>query len=99
MNPNLSLDDSQRNGVCKILGSLLADESVLYTKTRNAHWNVVGPNFHALQLFFESQYEELAERVDEIAERIRSLGSPAPGTLAEFIKLSRLKESPGDYPP
>ena len=98
MKPNIGLSDSNRDGVVKLLTPLLADEYVLYTKTRNFHWNVVGPQFNDLHKFFEGQYEELDDFVDEVAERIRQLGAPSPGTLTEFTKTSRLKEHPGQHP-
>jgi starvation-inducible DNA-binding protein len=97
MNPNLGIDDAQRASVVHILGSLLADEYVLYTKTRNYHWNVVGPQFAELHKFFEAQYEELDGIVDETAERARALGGHALGTLTEFVEHARLKEQPGVY--
>jgi len=74
------------------LSKLLADEFVLYTKTRNAHWNVEGPDFHAVHKFFEEQYEFLDEVMDDVAERIRSLGHYAPATLKEYLKLTKLTE-------
>ena len=74
------------------LSKVLADEFVLYTKTRNAHWNVTGPDFHAVHEFFEEQYEALDDAVDEIAERIRALGHYAPATLKEYLKLTALSE-------
>jgi len=98
MKPSIGISDSNRQSVVKILNTLLADEYVLYTKTRNYHWNVVGPQFNDLHKFFESQYEELDEIVDEVAERSRSLGGNAVGTLAEFAQQTRLKEYPGQYP-
>ncbi len=98
MKPNIGLSDSNRDGVVKLLIPLLADEYLLYTKTRNYHWNVVGPQFNDLHKFFEVQYEELDGFVDEVAERIRQLGALSPGTLAEFTKASRLKEHPGQHP-
>lgn len=98
MNPNIGLSDEQRRGVSQILNEVLSDEYVLYTKTRNYHWNVRGPQFHDLHKFFEAQYNELNDIVDEVAERARSLGGMALGTLAEFAQHSRLKEHPGDYP-
>ena len=98
MAPNIGISDEHRDGLQKILAALLADEYVLYTKTRNYHWNVVGPQFNDLHKFFESQYDALNEVVDEVAERARTLGGPAIGTLAEFVKLARLKEPPGQYP-
>lgn len=93
MKLNIALSDRSRNGVVALLKPLLADAYVLYTKTRKFHWNVTGPHFTELHKLFEAQYDALAEEIDEIAERIRSLGSLAPGSLAEFGKLARLKES------
>ena len=81
-----------------LLTGLLADEYVLYTKTRNYHWNVTGPHFNDLHKLFEAQYDALAEVVDEVAERIRALGASTPATLAEFAKQTRLREHPGEYP-
>src|SRR2546427_645381 len=98
MNPNLGINDKDRAGVVKILNALLADEYVLYTKTRNYHWNVVGPQFNDLHKFFEAQYGELNETVDDVAERARALGGHAFGTLAEFARYARLKERAGVYP-
>ena len=98
MKPNIGIGDEHRQAVVGILNTLLADEYVLYTKTRNYHWNVVGPQFNDLHKFFESQYEELDDFVDEVAERARALGGDALGTLAEFTKRARLKEQPGKYP-
>ena len=98
MTPNLGISESNREQTVKILNALLADEYVLYTKTRNYHWNVVGPQFNDLHKFFEAQYEALDGFVDEIAERIRQLGAKSPGTLAEFTKAARLKEHPGKHP-
>ncbi len=97
MKPNIGITDTNRNGVVKLLAALLADEYVLYTKTRNYHWNVVGPQFNDLHKFFEAQYEELNDFVDDVAERIRQLGTESPGTLAEFTKTARLKEHPGQH--
>ena len=92
MTPNLGLTDNDRTGAIALLKPLLADEYVLYTKTRNFHWNVIGPHFHDLHKFFESQYEELDGKIDDIAEFIRSLGSKSPGSLAQFLAATRLKE-------
>jgi starvation-inducible DNA-binding protein len=98
MKPNIGITDAQRAGVVEILDTLLADEYLLYTKTRNYHWNVVGPQFNDLHKFFEAQYEELDGIVDEAAERARALGGNALGTLTEFVQRARLKEQPGKYP-
>jgi starvation-inducible DNA-binding protein len=96
---NIGLSAQQRHGVVEILSRLLADEYLLYTKTRNYHWNVVGPQFNDLHKFFETQYEAIDEMIDEVAERARTLGGPAVGTLAEFKQLGRIKEQPGRRPP
>jgi starvation-inducible DNA-binding protein len=98
MNLNIGLEAEQRDGVVGLLSALLADEYVLYTKTRNYHWNVVGPQFNDLHKFFQDQYEALDDVVDEVAERARMLGGHAIGTLAEFAQLTRLKEHPARYP-
>jgi len=90
---SIGLGDDSRKGVIEILNILLADEYVLYTKTRNYHWNVVGPAFSQLHKFFEAQYEELDGFIDDVAERARALGGRASGSLAEFAKATRLKEA------
>jgi starvation-inducible DNA-binding protein len=95
---NIGLSQQQRQGVVEILSRLLADEYLLYTKTRNYHWNVVGPQFNDLHKFFEGQYEAIDEFIDDVAERARTLGAPAVGTLAEFKQLGRIKEQPGRRP-
>lgn len=95
MKPNLGLSGKARETVLALLGRLLADEHVLYVKTRNFHWNVTGLDFGSLHALFEKQYDELAETIDEIAERIRSLGGIAPGSMKEFLKLATLDEQPG----
>ncbi len=89
---DIGLTDGDRAGAIGLLKPLLADEYVLYTKTRNFHWNVSGPHFHDLHKFFESQYEDLDEKIDEIAEFIRALGDQSPGSLAQFLASTRLKE-------
>jgi starvation-inducible DNA-binding protein len=78
--------------VAHSLGRILADEFVLYTKTRKAHWCVTGSDFHSKHLFFESQYNQLEEIVDDVAERIRTLGHFPPATLKEFLALTHLTE-------
>jgi starvation-inducible DNA-binding protein len=98
MKVNIGIAEKDRTAVADILNTLLADEYVLYTKTRNYHWNVVGPQFNDLHKFFEAQYEALNEVVDEVAERARTLGRRALGTLAEFGQHARLKEHPGERP-
>lgn len=78
--------------VAHSLNVLLADEHVLYIKTRNAHWNVEGPNFHSQHLFFESQYHQVEGIIDDVAERIRTLGHYADATLDSFLRLTHLSE-------
>ena len=95
---NTGLDEEALKGVPEILNRLLADEYVLYTKTRNYHWNVVGIQFNDLHKFFEGQYEELNEIVDDVAERARSLDAWADGTLQEFSANTRLAEHPAEHP-
>jgi starvation-inducible DNA-binding protein len=95
-NTNIGLTESQILQVSEILKGLLADEIVLQTKTRNFHWNVTGMHFSELHIFFEGQYGELDTIIDDTAERIRQLGKTTPGSLSEFLKLTRLKESGGD---
>ncbi|KNC48479.1 ferritin and Dps [Thecamonas trahens ATCC 50062] len=73
------------------LKACLANTYTIYVKTQNYHWNVVGPNFHSLHLMFEGQYRELAVAVDDLAERLRALGVPAPGTFAEFTELATIE--------
>jgi starvation-inducible DNA-binding protein len=98
MKPTIDLSGEQRAGIVEILNALLSDEYFLYTKTRNYHWNVTGPQFHDLHKFFEEQYTELDEIVDDVAERARSFDGWAFGTLAEFSQHTRLTEHPGQYP-
>jgi starvation-inducible DNA-binding protein len=81
--------------VVEELSHLLADSYTLYLKTHNFHWNVTGPQFNTLHLMFEAQYTELALAVDLIAERIRALDHPAPGSYAQYAKLSSIKEETG----
>jgi starvation-inducible DNA-binding protein len=95
MKVNIGISDKNRKCVAEILNQLLADEYVLYTKTRNYHWNVTGSDFSELHKFFESQYEELDDIIDEVAERARSLGGVSFGSLGEFLKHTKLKESSG----
>ena len=91
----IGIADESRCGVVTLLNTLLADEYVLYTKTRNYHWNVTGPQFNDLHKFFEGHYAELNEVVDDVAERVRALNGMAFGTLSEFTGHARLSEQPG----
>ncbi len=92
MNINIGIEEGKRVETAKGLSHLLADSYTLYLKTHNYHWNVTGPMFTTLHTMFETQYNELALAVDEIAERIRILGVKAPGTYKEFAELSSIKE-------
>jgi starvation-inducible DNA-binding protein len=92
MEPNIGISKENLSAVAHALNKILADEYVLYTKTRNAHWNVEGPDFHSKHLFFEAQYQELDEIMDSVAERIRSLGHYSPATLKSFLELTHLSE-------
>jgi starvation-inducible DNA-binding protein len=93
MDIGISAKDRQR--IAEGLSHLLADTYTLYLKTHNFHWNVKGPMFQTLHLMFEAQYNELALAVDLIAERIRALGHPAPGTYTEYARLSSIPETEG----
>jgi len=93
MKANIGISEENKNAVAAQLVKLLADEFVLYTKTRNAHWNVEGADFHAMHLFFESQYQQLDEVMDSVAERIRKIGHYAPATLTQLLKLTHLTEA------
>ncbi|OGA56166.1 MAG: DNA starvation/stationary phase protection protein [Betaproteobacteria bacterium RIFCSPLOWO2_12_FULL_62_58] len=95
MDINIGIKDQDRKAIADGLSRLLADTYTLYLKTHNFHWNVAGPMFQTLHLMFEQQYNELALAVDLIAERIRALGYPAPGTYAEYAKLSSIQETAG----
>ncbi|MCR8556531.1 DNA starvation/stationary phase protection protein [Mucilaginibacter sp. BJC16-A38] len=92
MEPKIGISSENLAGVAHALNHILADEFLLYTKTRNAHWNVEGPDFHTKHLFFESQYGQLDEIMDSVAERIRSLGHYAPATLKSFLELTHFSE-------
>lgn len=98
MKIQIGLSETARSTAVEVLNTLLADEYLLYTKTRGFHWNVTGPSFHALHQFFELQYGELDDILDRVAERVRQLGGRAAGTLAELAKATRLKESPKARP-
>lgn len=95
MEINIGIQNKEREAIAEGLSRLLADTYSLYLKTHNFHWNVTGPMFNTLHLMFETQYNELALAVDLIAERIRSLGYPAPGTYSEYAKLTSIPEPIG----
>ncbi len=95
MAANLGIKEADRKKVVEGLSKLLADTYTLYLKTHSFHWNVTGPMFQTLHLMFQTQYTEIWTNVDLIAERIRSLDAPAPGTYAQFSKLASIKETVG----
>ena len=92
MQVNIGISEKNRQAVAVALNQLLADEHVLYNKTRNYHWSVEGPSFMEFHKLYESQYKILAETIDEIAERIRTIGHFAEGRLKELLKLTSLEE-------
>jgi starvation-inducible DNA-binding protein len=95
---DIGLSDKERVAIAKGLSKLLADTYTLYLTTHNFHWNVTGPMFNTLHVMFMTQYTELWNAVDPIAERIRSLGHPAPGSYEAFSKLSSLPDAPAEPP-
>ena len=92
MKVNIGISDKNRQAVAMALNQLLADEHILYNKTRNYHWSIEGPSFMEFHKLYEAQYDMLAESIDEIAERIRTIGHFAEGRLKEIIKLATLDE-------
>lgn len=92
---DIGISENDRNDIAEGLKRLLADSYTLYLQTHNFHWNVMGPQFRELHLMFEEHYTELATAVDEIAERIRTLGVAAPGTYKAFAQLSSIEEVDG----
>ena len=95
MKIDIGIGEEDRKRLSEELSKMLADSYTLYLKTHNFHWNVTGPMFQTLHLMFEQQYNELWLAVDLIAERIRALGFPAPGTYRQFVALSSIKEDDG----
>ena len=95
---NIGLSDKDRAAIAQGLSKLLADTYTLYLTTHNFHWNVTGPMFNTLHAMFMGQYTELWNAVDPIAERIRSLGHRAPGSYAEFVKLTGIADAPTETP-
>lgn len=89
---NTGMNENQRASISGVLTKLLADTYLLYLKTQNYHWNVTGPEFFSLHLLFEKHYKEMADAVDEIAERIRALGFYVEATTEAFKKISSIKE-------
>jgi len=95
ININIGISDDDRAKIVRGLSALLADSYTLYLMTHNFHWNVTGPQFNSLHLMFMGQYTEQWNALDIVAERIRALGHPAPGTYKEFVKLASIKEVDG----
>ena len=95
MSIDIGIAEADRKAIADGLAKLLADTYTLYLKTHNYHWNVTGPLFNTLHLMFETQYTELATAVDEIAERIRALDFPAPGSYRAYAKLTEIEEEDG----
>ena len=95
---NIGISEKDRAAIAKGLAHLLADTYTLYLTTHNFHWNVTGPMFNTLHQMFMAQYTELWTAVDPIAERIRSLGHPAPGSYAQFGKLASVPDAPSVPP-
>lgn len=95
MQIDIGINEQNRTDIASGLGRVLADSYALYLKTHNFHWNVTGPMFQTLHVMFEEQYTELAAAVDELAERIRSLGAFAPGSFSAFAELSSIAEEKG----
>lgn len=95
---NIGISDGDRSAIAGGLSKVLADTYTLYLTTHNFHWNVTGPMFNTLHQMFMTQYTELWNAVDPIAERIRSLGHPAPGSYAQFGALASIKDAPSTPP-
>ena len=93
MDIDTGIPAEQRKAIAEGLSHVLADTYTLYLKSHNFHWNVTGPMFHTLHTMFEEEYTELAMAVDEIAERIRALGHPAPGSYAAYARLSSIEDA------
>ena len=95
---NIGLDSNTCQKINTMLGNIIADQYILYTKTRNYHWNVTGEDFIQYHKLFEEQYSAIDDDIDQVAERIRALGEKTPATLGEFLKSATLKEHPGEFP-
>ncbi len=95
MTMDIGISDADRKKIADGLSALLADSYTLYLMTHNFHWNVTGPQFNSLHNMFMAQYTEQWNALDIVAERIRALGFPAPGTYKEFVKLASIKEVEG----
>lgn len=98
MKVNIGIAAKNMTAVNGMLGTILADATILYMKTRKFHWNVSGNSFIELHELFEAQYKQIEESIDEVAERIGKLGFKTPGTLTEYLSSTTLKENPGKNP-
>lgn len=98
MKPKIGISEKNESAIIKTLTTILANEMVVYVKTRKFHWNVTGSSFMELHKLFENQYKQLEESIDEVAERIGKLGGKTIGTMHEYGKLATIKEGPGKYP-
>jgi len=98
MKPEIGITEKHLHKSITLLTAILANEMLLYVKTRKFHWNVSGESFMELHQLFQAQYTELEQTIDLVAERINKLGGKTIGTMKEFIELSTLKESPDKYP-
>lgn len=96
--PNIGLESDVRQPIINILNNTLANETVLSLKTRNAHWNVSGTGFYELHILFDTQYKQMNDIADEIAERVRMVGGFAIGSMAEYLSNTQLVEQAGDIP-
>ena len=99
MKPHPGLNKEQLGGVVTILNLVLADECLLYTKTRNCHGTAAGLELPPLQRLLEQDYDKLSDLIEQVADRMWSLGAPAMGTMSEFLQYTRLRELPGGHPP
>lgn len=97
MKPNIGISEKNLEISAGLLSTILASEMTLYIKTRKSHWNISGESFMELHKLFETQYKQLEESIDEIAERIGKLGHKTIGTMQEYSKISLIKENPGKY--
>jgi starvation-inducible DNA-binding protein len=97
MKPTIGIPDHDLKEVATMLNTLLADEYVLFTKTRNAHWNITGLSFYEMHNLFQAQYEALDIMIDDIAERVRSLGHFALGSMKDFLQVTHLSEEKDDF--
>lgn len=99
MKPHPGPNQEQYKGVVTLLNLLLADECLLYSKTRNCHWNDAGSEIRPLRELSGQQYDSLSDIIEKVADRVRSLGAQAMGTMSEFLQYARLREHPGKRPP